>query len=136
MAFKVKDSGDRQQFDTGAQRDTDTNKACPGLIHPYFLQRLAAHMTKGAVKYDSWNWTKGIPISRSWESLNRHLLEFAMGMEDEDHLAAAVANLQFIIVTKAMVKAGMLPAELDDMMDWSMMTKEFIEAGQINQEEE
>ncbi len=117
-AFIVKDSGKRQHFETGAQRDTDEGKPRPSLIHPHFLSRLGLHMAKGAAKYDDWNWTKGIPTSRSLDSLLRHVLSIMEGEEDEDHLAAIAANTMFIMVTKELINRGILPESLDDIKTW------------------
>jgi hypothetical protein len=41
----VKDSGERQEFETGARRDTQEGKPRFGLIPPYPLRRLAMHYT-------------------------------------------------------------------------------------------
>lgn len=88
----VKDSGARQEFDTGAKRDTQDGKPRFGLIPVHPLTRLATHYTNGAVKYGENNWTKGMPISRFYESLYRHLIAFAEGDTSEDHLAAVAWN--------------------------------------------
>jgi hypothetical protein len=88
----VKDSGERQEFDTGARRDTQEGKPRFGLIPPYPLYRLAMHYTNGADKYGENNWTKGIPCSRTWESLERHVQAFKDGDDSEDHLAAIAWN--------------------------------------------
>jgi hypothetical protein len=95
--YVVKDSGKRQTFDSGAVRDTATDKPRPDLLSPFFLDRLGHHMRKGAEKYEEWNWAKGIPNSRCYESLMRHLMQFAQGKVDEDHLAAAAFNIMVIV---------------------------------------
>lgn len=95
--YIVKDSGNRQQFDTGAVRDTSDNKPRPDLISPFFLDRLGQHMRKGAEKYTEWNWAKGIPNSRCYESALHHLMQFAQGDVQEDHLAAAAFNIMAMI---------------------------------------
>lgn len=95
--FVVKDSGNREEFATGAVRDTADDKPRPDLVSPFFLVRLGTHLRKGAVKYSEWNWAKGIPSSRCYASCMRHLMAYAMGKRDEDHLAAAVFNLMAII---------------------------------------
>lgn len=95
--FKIEDSGTRQEYDTGAVRDTSENKPRPDLISPFFLERLGEHLRKGAAKYDEWNWAKGIPSSRCYESAVRHLMQFAQGLLNEDHLAAAAFNIMVII---------------------------------------
>lgn len=89
---EVKDSGARDEFDTGARRDSQDDKPRFGLIPSGPLFRLAMHYTNGAKKYGENNWTKGIPASRSWESLERHVQDFKAGKTDEDHLAAIAWN--------------------------------------------
>lgn len=95
--FTVKDSGERQSFETGAVRDTATDKPRPDLLSPFVMERIGNHMRKGAQKYSAWNWAKGIPSSRYYESLMRHLMKYAQGQRDEDHLSAAVFNLMGLI---------------------------------------
>lgn len=95
--FVVKDSGAREAFGTGAVRDTAEDKPRPDLISPFVMERIGNHMRKGAQKYCAWNWAKGIPSSRFYESLMRHLMKYAQGLRDEDHLSAAVFNLMGLI---------------------------------------
>jgi hypothetical protein len=95
--FGIEDSGERQEFSTGAVRDTSTRKPRPDLISPFFMERLGEHLRKGALKYTEWNWAKGIPSSRCYESAMRHLLQFAQGLTNEDHLSAAAFNIMVII---------------------------------------
>jgi len=91
--FTLKDSGTRQKFGSGAVRDTQIGKGRFDLISPFALLRLARVYEKGAVKYTDRNWEKGIPISRFVDSAFRHLVQYMMGLEDEDHLAQAIWNL-------------------------------------------
>ena len=95
--FVVKDSGKRQTFGTGAVRDTADDKPRPDLISPFFIERLGHHLRKGEAKYNEWNWAKGIPSSRCFASGLRHLMAYAQGKRDEDHLAAAAFNIMAII---------------------------------------
>lgn len=96
-SITLPDSGERQLFNSGAVRDTASGKPRPDLISPFFVERLGRHLGLGAEKYDPWNWAKGIPNSRCFASLMRHLTQFAQGDESEDHLAAAACNLMFMI---------------------------------------
>ena len=96
-SFIVKDSGNRERFATGAVRDTANDKPRPDLISPFFMMRLGEHLRKGANKYTEWNWAKGIPSSRCFASCMRHLMQYAMGKRDEDHLSAAAFNIMAII---------------------------------------
>ncbi len=111
----VKDSGAREQFPSGSVRDTQEGKGRFDLIPPYALRRLAVHYENGARKYGDRNWEKGQPLARYWCSANRHLLDYLEGKTDEDHLAAAAWNIFAIIWTEEKVRAGKLPAELNDM---------------------
>jgi hypothetical protein len=119
----MKDSGTRQQFAGGAVRDTAEGKPRLALISPQFKRRLGAWLTAGAVKYEPWNYARGIPISRCLDSLERHLAAYEMREDDEDHAAAIAANIAFIIHFEEEIKAGHLPAELDDRPDFTKMVQ-------------
>ncbi len=112
---ELKDSGKRQDFESGCVRDTVEDKSRPDLISPYFNMRVGDHLDKGARKYAERNWEKGMPISRCIASLERHLNQYKMGLTDEDHLAAIGCNIMFIIHYEEMVKRGLMPAKLSDM---------------------
>lgn len=88
-----KDSGIRQEFDTGAVRDTQEGKGRFDLISPIGERRLARRYEQGAKKYGDRNWQKGIPISRCLGSAKRHISQYFAGDTSEDHLAAAAWNL-------------------------------------------
>ncbi len=111
--FTIKDSGKRQEFDTGAVRDTAENKPEFSLISPFALERIASHMTKGKNKYSRHNWVKGIPISRCYDSLLRHSIAFGKGDISEDHLAALCFNAMAIMHYQETNRKDM-----DDMFDW------------------
>lgn len=112
---EVKDSGARQDFDTGSVRDTNEGKGRFDLLSPIFLIRLAQHTQNGSAKYGDRNWEKGQPVSRFFDSAMRHLMKHLEGHRDEDHLLAAAWNIQGIVHTEEMVKRGKLPANL---VDW------------------
>ena len=115
MEGQMKDSGERQQFTTGAVRDTATGKPRPDLISPHANLREGAWLALGAQKYAVDNWTKGIPIRRCFESLMRHAEAYKLGLRDEDHMAAIRTNAGFILHYEEEIKAGRLDAGLDDM---------------------
>ena len=112
--YVVKDSGTRDSFETGAQRDSREGKGRYDLIAPEFLSRLAIVLEAGAYKYKERNWEKGIPLSRTFDSLIRHLYQWMAGSRDEDHLGHAAANLMFLITTEARALAEILPDNLLD----------------------
>jgi len=95
--FMVKDSGERRHFDTGAVRDKDDNKPKLSLLPVLSLLRIGMLYTRGAKKYDSWNWAKGMPYSEFMNSAMRHLFAFLRGDTDEDHLSAICFNIMSII---------------------------------------
>lgn len=113
--FTIKDSGKRQEFETGARRDVQDGKGRFDLLDFYALQRLAIHLEKGAAKYGEHNWRKGIPLSRFLSSGARHLHQLIDGQTDEDHAAAVLFNLCGFIWTQREVREGRLPASLNDL---------------------
>lgn len=115
----VKDSGKRDEFDTGAVRDVGEMKGAYELISPIFLRRLAIHLEKGAAKYEARNWEKGMPLGRTFQSLIRHAYQYIGGARDEDHLAAIACNIMFLIHYEEMIASGKLPKELNDLPDFT-----------------
>jgi hypothetical protein len=83
-------------------------------IKYHSLQRLAQHYQNGAIKYDANNWRKGQPVSRYYDSAQRHLWKLMARIRDEDHASALLWNLVAIFQTKIDVGREMLPKELDD----------------------
>lgn len=112
---QIKDSGKRQDFPTGAVRDTQEGKGRYDLLPTRALAEVAVHFQQGAEKYDARNWEKGIPLSRFLDSALRHSFAVLEGKADEPHARAAAWNWLCLIETKARIKAGLLPAELDDL---------------------
>lgn len=95
--FTVKDSGKRQQFESGMVRDTTEGKTDYSLAldGPMFF-RWAVHLTKGAVKYAKRNWMQAngqAEYERFRESALRHFLQWYKGDIDEDHASAAFFNI-------------------------------------------
>lgn len=115
MKYRLKQSDEKQEFSTGAQRDSQEGKSRPDLISPVFLDRLGTLLAKGAEHYGERNWEKGMPLSRFLASAMRHLLQTIDGQEDEDHAIQCAFNLMGYVHTQHRIKAGLLPAELDDM---------------------
>lgn len=114
--FITKDSGQRQEFQTGSLRDTNEGKPRYDLISIHGLKRLADLMARGAKKYGERNWEKGQPVSRFYESLFRHLIAYREGDRSEDHLAAITFNTFGII--------HMEEENREDMLDFDFYKKE------------
>ncbi len=115
---EVKDSGKRQEFNTGSVRDTNIGKGRFDLISPIAEERLAKHYENGAKKYGDRNWEKGQPLSRYLDSAKRHINKLIQGYKDEDHATAAVWNIMAYIHTEEMIERGKLPRELNDMINY------------------
>lgn len=111
----VKDSGKRQEFDTGSRRDTEDGKGRFDLIPPHGMLRLARHYENGAVKYGDHNWTKGQPLSRYMSSILRHAIKYMGGCRDEDHLAAIAWNAFAMIDHEERIERELLDPSMDNM---------------------
>lgn len=114
MTYGFKDSGKRDDYETGAMRDIQEGKPRYDLLPLTTLFRVQEVFRKGAAKYADRNWQRGMPVSRYYASLLRHITQGMMGETDEDHFAHAVFNLMAIMWTLDQVEAGHLPQELDD----------------------
>jgi len=115
VMMDMKDSGERQEFESGMVRDITEGKPRPDLISPFTAEREGIWLAKGAKKYSERNWEKGCPIARCMASLERHLMAYKMGKTDEDHMAALRCNSGFILHFEEAIKHGFLPEALDDM---------------------
>lgn len=113
--FVTKDSGQREEFNTGSKRDSREGKGRYDLLPPIAIRRLAQLYERGAVKYGDHNWQKGQPLSRYLDSAIRHAFQVLEGDTTEDHAAAAAWNFLAVIHTQEMIAAGKLPEELDDL---------------------
>lgn len=110
----VKDSGERQDFGTGSVRDTRDGKGRFDLLPYYAILKVAQHFEDGSKKYGDDNWRKGQPLSRYFDSAQRHLAKFAMGFQDEPHLTAAIWNLMCYVETEKRIQMGALDKALLD----------------------
>lgn len=97
MNIEIKNSGERQVYDSGAQRDNSKGKGRYDLIPTQALMRLARHYELGALKYNDRNWEQGMPISRYVDAAMRHLVKYIGGWNDEDHLAAILFNIMAVM---------------------------------------
>jgi hypothetical protein len=116
----IPDSGERTSFSTGAVRDTAEGKPRPTLLPPMIYRMLAMRATEGAAKYDDHNWAKGMHLSRYTDAIQRHLWAFLENDDSEDHLGAIMWNAGALAWTQQQIRKGNLPAELDDLIDWSL----------------
>ena len=110
----IKDSGKRQDFQSGSKRDTNTGKVRPDLLPATCRFFEGAHFAMGSIKYGDRNWELGQPIMRYYESLERHLLLWALGDISENHLNGIRWNTMAIQHTLLMIDHNQLLKELDD----------------------
>lgn len=97
-----KETAEKRVFDTGSQRDNDTDKPLVNHLDPYLRLRFGYHMRIGAQKYEKGNWQKGQPTEVALESLHRHLAQYEQDLKDgelskEDHLSAIIFNTMLIM---------------------------------------
>ena len=95
--MKIKDSGSRTEFFTGAVRDMQAGKGRMDLLPWSAIMEVARHCEEGALKYGERNVEKGIPIHSLIDSALRHLAKYMMGRTDEPHLRAAAWNVLYAL---------------------------------------
>lgn len=104
LQFETKDSGVREVYDNGMQRDTQEGKARFDLMLalelPYEAQlvtRIGHLLARGAKKYGERNWESGWDekaYARAKASAMHHLVQWVCKVDDgEDHAAAVFFNL-------------------------------------------
>lgn len=80
----------------------DSGKRHWHLLPEFLLEGVVDVLMLGAKKYDAFNWAKGMPYSRVYNSARRHLTSWFWRKEDYDpesklhHLDHAIANLLFL----------------------------------------
>lgn len=105
--FITKDSGERLNFESGMQRDTEENKPRFDLLmalddnyETCLLTRWARLLDRGSKKYSQRNWEKANSVEefdRFKSSAYRHFMQLMMGETDEDHFAAVLFNLNGMV---------------------------------------
>lgn len=111
----VKDSGERQTFETGSRRDTRDGKGRYDLLQFRAIHLVARQLEEGGKKYGERNWELGQPLSRYLDSAARHLMLHGIGRTDERHDVAAAWNILCMIDTRERIREGLLPADLNDL---------------------
>ena len=104
MKYETKDSGKRQDYESGMRRDLQDGKPDFHLIMPkavpyseQLLTRWAELMARGRDKYGSRNWelaSSEEELERFKSSAFRHFMQWINGEDDEDHAAAVLFNVQ------------------------------------------
>ena len=110
IGYITKDSGKRQEYNSGMVRDTQEGKPnfllCIPENVPYeeqLLTRFASLMTRGAEKYYDRNWEKANSkeeMDRFKSSALRHMMQWVCDEDDEDHASAVLFNITAYETTK------------------------------------
>ena len=113
--MEIKDSGERENLETGAVRDIREGKGRYDLLPWSAIHEVAIHCQQGAEKYGERNVEKGMPVSRLLDSGIRHLSQYLQGKDDEPHLRAAAWNILFAIwMRKEKPEMMDIPARQED----------------------
>jgi hypothetical protein len=91
--YEVKETEEKEQYNSGAKRNSRKGKGRFDLISPYAEKRLAIRLEQGSDIYGDRNWEKGMKVSRFIDSAKRHINDYLSGENTEDHLAAAAFNI-------------------------------------------
>lgn len=94
---RIKDSGERTTFSTGAVRDMHAGKGRMDLLPWAAIIEVSKHCENGAKKYGEHNVDRGIPTHSLLDSAMRHATKYLDGQDDEDHLLAAAWNLLWAV---------------------------------------
>lgn len=87
----------------------------PELIPADALDDISRVYAYGAEKYGINNYLAGMPASRMYASLPRHIFQWAAGDTSEQHLRHAAFNIISLIQYQLLIERGELPGELWDM---------------------
>ncbi len=107
VPYRTLDSGQRKQYESGMQRDTDQGKPRYDLLWEPMLTRWAELMARGAVKYGENNWQKAnseAELIRAKASAFRHFMQWMRGDIDEDHAVAVFFNISTAEYIKGKLK--------------------------------
>lgn len=90
-------SAAKRVFESGSQRDDDSDKPLVNHLDPYLRLRFGYLLRMGGNRYGKGNWRLGQPTETALESLHRHLAKYEMGCREEDHLSAIIFNVMLIM---------------------------------------
>jgi len=105
----------KREHSTGSVRNSREGKGRFDLLPPRATKELAIHFETGGAAHGDRNWEKGQPLSWYLDSAIRHAFQVLAGDTDENHAAALAWNSMAFMETRARIKLGLLPAELDDL---------------------
>lgn len=129
LSHGLKDTGERNTFDSGAMREPKKGHGrydlLPGIaiatvmtatggepLAPLGIRAAAEIYEAGSIKYADRNWEKGLPLQSFLDSGLRHMYKAVAGMDDEPHLAMALWNFLCFVHTDILIKNGVYPETL------------------------
>lgn len=126
--------GDLNSQEKGAGARRSKGKAALTLVPLHLLAGVARVLMSGLIKYNAWNWAKGMAWSVCMDATFRHLFKFWYAREEldketmEHHLDHAICNLLFLKHYLTYYPEGddRPPAEMFELGD---LEKLFDEAG-------
>lgn len=110
--YETKDSGKRQEYDSGMRRDVQENKPRYDLCYEPLLTEWANLMARGATKYGENNWqlaNSEEELQRFKASAWRHFIQFIRGEDDEAHHAAICFNVGAIMYLRERLQNEKMP---------------------------
>jgi hypothetical protein len=113
----LKDSGAREEFQSGSLRDKQEGKGAFHLVPSWVVWLVSRIYEEGAIKYAPRNWELGQPLSQYIKSTENHLAKLKVGLRDEPHASQIIWNMIGYIYTATLCKLGLRPKELSDMTD-------------------
>lgn len=90
---KLEPAENIKKFASGAVRSGDAEATRYDLISPIAMEALAETYAEGAIKYDSFNWEKGMAAHDLLNHALRHIFKFLSGDRSEPHLPHAMWNV-------------------------------------------
>jgi hypothetical protein len=112
------------EFPTGAVREGKDGKGDYALLPPFAIHQLAKLFQDNSERIGARNWESGLPLSSYVDSGFRHMNQYMMFKDDENHLLRWAWNALCAVDTVERVRAGLLPAEL---LDCGAYTKLYID---------
>lgn len=89
-----------REFETGSRRDSDEGKPRVADLKAYTRLRFGFHMLIGSERYGEGNFELGQPDDSTLKSVHRHLAQFELGDDSEDHLSAIIFGVQMLMLNQ------------------------------------
>jgi hypothetical protein len=118
--YVVKSTDEKQEFSSGAHRNSRDGKGRYDLISVFALREIAKVYEHGSKIFGDRDWEKGMPLSRFLDSAWRHLCQVIEGEDAENHAAQAAWNIMGFMHVRELIKRGILSEELNDLPDYKI----------------